>query len=420
MSKAAIVTGASSGIGLAISRVLCEKGYEVYGFGRDFAKEQTREFVEQTAAFHPVEGDLLEEQKLCDAVKEITKTADIEVLVNAAGVGHYGLHEELTPKKIQALVRTNLEIPLLLTNRLLRVLKKNHGYIINISSVTAKQSSPHGCAYAATKAGLSSFGKSLFEEARKYGVKVTTIHPDMTDTNLYRDADFTCGEEPESYLLPDEVAWLCQRLRCGRSCTALQESRMKMGKELSIRTASAEDAAGLLEIYRPYVEHTAITFEYEVPTVGEFEERITNTLKRYPYLVAEKDHEMVGYAYVSPFKERAAYDWSVETSIYVRKEAKQQGIGRRLYDRLEQILRQQGILNANACIAYPQIEDEYLTKDSVRFHEKLGYEMVGTFHQCGYKFGRWYDMVWMEKMIGEHRNDQPAMIPFPEIGDRIG
>lgn len=134
------------------------------------------------------------------------KTADIEVLVNAAGVGHYGLHEELTPKKIQALVRTNLEIPLLLTNRLLRVLKKNHGYIINISSVTAKQSSPHGCAYAATKAGLSSFGKSLFEEARKYGVKVTTIHPDMTDTNLYRDADFTCGEEPESYLLPDEVA----------------------------------------------------------------------------------------------------------------------------------------------------------------------------------------------------------------------
>ena len=174
-----------------------------------------------------------------------------------------------------------------------------------------------------------------------------------------------------------------------------------MGKELSIRTASAEDAAGLLEIYRPYVEHTAITFEYEVPTVGEFEERITNTLKRYPYLVAEKDHEMVGYAYVSPFKERAAYDWSVETSIYVRKEAKQQGIGRRLYDRLEQILRQQGILNANACIAYPQIEDEYLTKDSVRFHEKLGYEMVGTFHQCGYKFGRWYDMVWMEKYIGK-------------------
>ena len=142
MSKAAIVTGASSGIGLAISRVLCEKGYEVYGFGRDFAKEQTRKFVEQTAAFHPVEGDLLEEQKLCDAVKEITKTADIEVLVNAAGVGHYGLHEELTPKKIQALVRTNLEIPLLLTNRLLRVLKKNHvtrEYTVTVSGEAVTQ-----------------------------------------------------------------------------------------------------------------------------------------------------------------------------------------------------------------------------------------------------------------------------------------
>lgn len=188
-----------------------------------------------------------------------------------------------------------------------------------------------------------------------------------------------------------------------------------MGKELNIRTASEKDAAGLLEIYRPYVEHTAITFEYDVPTIEEFAKRITHTLKQYPYLVAEMDGRMIGYAYVSPFKERAAYDWAVETSIYVQKEAKRQGIGRRLYDRLEQLLQQQGILNVNACIAYPQVEDEYLTKDSVHFHEKLGYEMVGTFHQCGYKFGRWYDMVWMEKMIGKHKKDQPAIVPFPEL-----
>ena len=188
-----------------------------------------------------------------------------------------------------------------------------------------------------------------------------------------------------------------------------------MEKELNIRTASEKDAAGLLEIYRPYVEHTAITFEYDVPTIEEFAKRITHTLKQYPYLVAEMDGRMIGYAYVSPFKERAAYDWAVETSIYVQKEAKRQGIGRRLYDRLEQLLQQQGILNVNACIAYPQVEDEYLTKDSVHFHEKLGYEMVGTFHQCGYKFGRWYDMVWMEKMIGKHKKDQPAIVPFPEL-----
>ena len=86
-----------------------------------------------------------------------------------------------------------------------------------------------------------------------------------------------------------------------------------------------------------------------------------------------------------------------------------------LYEELENILKQQGILNVNACIAYPQAEDEYLTKDSVLFHEKLGYTMVGTFHQCGYKFHRWYDMVWMEKFIGEHRENQPDIIPFPEL-----
>ena len=106
--------------------------------------------------------------------------------------------------------------------------------------------------------------------------------------------------------------------------------------------------------------------------------------------MAEEDGNIVGYAYVSPFKERAAYDWSVETSIYVDMIQKRKGIGRLLYDRLEEILKKQGILNVNACIGYPQIDDEYLTKDSVYFHEKLGYHMVGTFHQCGYKFGRWY------------------------------
>jgi short-subunit dehydrogenase len=197
--KSAIVTGASSGIGLAISRVLCETGYEVYGFGREFSGEETE-------GFHREILDLLETKKLCDRVKEIAGKTRVEVLVNAAGVGYYGLHEELSVKQIQTLVRTNLEVPLVLTNRLLRTLKEHHGTIINISSVTAKKSSPHGCAYGATKAGVSAFGESLFDEARKYGVRVTTIHPDMTRTDLYRDADFTCGDEAESYLLPEEVA----------------------------------------------------------------------------------------------------------------------------------------------------------------------------------------------------------------------
>lgn len=186
--------------------------------------------------------------------------------------------------------------------------------------------------------------------------------------------------------------------------------------KIAIRIAKETDAGEILAIYEKYIKETAITFEYDVPSIEEFRGRIRHTLERYPYLVAEKNEKIVGYAYVSPFKERAAYDWAVETSIYVDMEQKRGGIGGRLYEELETILKQQGILNVNACIAYPQVEDEYLTRDSVRFHEKLGYKMVGTFHQCGYKFNRWYDMVWMEKFIGEHQENQPDIIPFPELG----
>lgn len=197
-------------------------------------------------------------------------------------------------------------------------------------------------------------------------------------------------------------------------------NRIFQGKnEITISIATTEDAEQLLQIYRPYVEQTAITFEYEVPTVGEFKKRIEQTLEKYPYLVAEKDGILVGYAYVSPFKSRPAYDWSVETSVYVGMEYKRCGIGRILYEALEHILQLQGILNVNACIAYPKEEDEYLTMDSVRFHEKMGYQMVGCFHDCGYKFNRWYDMVWMEKMIGEHRSDQKSVIPFPKIENEV-
>jgi len=186
--------------------------------------------------------------------------------------------------------------------------------------------------------------------------------------------------------------------------------------KIAIRIATETDAEEILAIYEKYIKETAITFEYDVPSIEEFRGRIRHTLERYPYLVAEKNEKIVGYAYVSPFKERVAYDWAVETSIYVDMEQKRGGIGRRLYEELETILKQQGILNVNACIAYPQVEDEYLTRNSVRFHEKLGYKMVGTFHQCGYKFNRWYDMVWMEKFIGEHQENQPDIIPFPELG----
>ena len=185
---------------------------------------------------------------------------------------------------------------------------------------------------------------------------------------------------------------------------------------ITIRTATLSDAQALLNIYAPYVEHTAITFEYDVPSVEEFAFRIKNTLQKYPYLVAEKNGRLVGYAYASPFHERPAYDWAVETSIYVDQNIKHQGIGRRLHDALEDALRSQGILNMNACIAYPPEEDEYLDRNSVEFHTHMGYRLVGEFYKCGYKFHRWYNMVWMEKLIGNHLSDQkPPKFPALKI-----
>lgn len=186
-------------------------------------------------------------------------------------------------------------------------------------------------------------------------------------------------------------------------------------KDIRIRTAGIHDAQALLEIYAPYVRNTAITFEYEVPKPADFQKRIENTLKKYPYIVAEADGEILGYAYTGAFKERAAYDWSAEVSIYVKEDKHGNGVGRKLYAALEEISRVQRILNLNACIACSDMEDEYLTNDSVTFHSHMGYTMVGKFHQCGYKFGRWYDMVWMEKRIGEHPADPAPVILFSDL-----
>ena len=190
-----------------------------------------------------------------------------------------------------------------------------------------------------------------------------------------------------------------------------------MEKEnILVRVANLEDAAALLKIYTPYVQNTAITFDYEVPTLEEFTEKIERILKKYPVLVAESENGIVGYAYADVFKNKAAYDWAVEMTIYVDADCKKMGIGSLLYEELERLLKAQNIVNLNVCIAYPEEEDEYLTKDSVRFHEKLGYRMVGEFHQCGYKFNRWYNMIWMEKHIGLHTIPQPEMVFFEKLG----
>ena len=174
-------------------------------------------------------------------------------------------------------------------------------------------------------------------------------------------------------------------------------------KEIMIRNATVLDAPAILDIYGYYVANTAISMEYDVPSLEEFEKRIENTLGNYPYLVAEQDRKIIGYAYAGKFHPRAAFYLSAEVSIYIHKDAVKCGLGRRLYEEIEARLKEQGILNVYASIAYTDMEDEYLTNNSTQFHEHMGYKKVAQFNNCCIKFGRWYHLIWMEKFLGEHK-----------------
>ena len=170
---------------------------------------------------------------------------------------------------------------------------------------------------------------------------------------------------------------------------------------MTVRSATTADAARLLEIYSWYVKNTAITFEYEVPSLKEFEGRVAHTLERFPWLVLEEDGVIRGYAYAGLFRTRAAYAHCCELSIYLDRDEKGRGYGRKLYEAMEDELRARGFLNLYACIGDPITEDEYLTRNSEQFHRHMGFTKIGTFHRCGRKFGRWYNMIWMEKIIGD-------------------
>lgn len=184
-------------------------------------------------------------------------------------------------------------------------------------------------------------------------------------------------------------------------------------QHITIRIARPDDAQALLAIYAPYVEHTAVTFEYDVPSVEEFRDRIAAVLEKYPYLVAEDiDGTIAGYAYASAFKDRAAYDWAVELSMYIAPNYQRHKLGQTMYQALEDCLKQQNVTNLNACITYSTTEDAMHDNGSIRFHEQMGYKRVAHFHECGYKMGRWWDMVWMEKIVAPHHADQPAFMPF--------
>ncbi|MFV9510063.1 SDR family oxidoreductase [Tepidibacillus sp. LV47] len=217
--KSAIVTGASSGIGLAITKKLNQMGFQVYGLARDFSKTDY-----EHDSFYKIACDITNTKQLVEVIKQIKEQAkEIFILINNAGVGYFGPHETLSIKEIETMVATNLQAPLILSNLLLRDLRQSKGYVINISSITAKKSSTFGCAYSATKAGLSHFGISLFEEVRKSGVKVVTIHPDITQTPFYEYLDFKEGDLPESYITVDCVANAVETILSQRGGTVITE-----------------------------------------------------------------------------------------------------------------------------------------------------------------------------------------------------
>lgn len=172
-----------------------------------------------------------------------------------------------------------------------------------------------------------------------------------------------------------------------------------MNSNLVIREATVQDAERLVEIYAHYVKNTAVSFEYDVPSVEEFEERIRHISEKYPYLVCLKDNRIVGYAYASVYSSREAYHWTATSSIYVDKEFRRQGVGALLYKELEERLRNQEIINLLAGVAYIESEDEYLTKDSYYFHTKMGYEKVAHMKSIGKKFNHWYDLIWFQKKL---------------------
>ncbi len=183
---------------------------------------------------------------------------------------------------------------------------------------------------------------------------------------------------------------------------------------LHIRPAQASDAADLLAIYAPYVRETTVTFEFDVPRVEEFAARIEQAQKRYAYLVLEKTAEHgagslpVGYAYYGAFKSRPAYQWSAETSIYLDEKERGHGAGSILLNALEACMDAQGITNSEACITG---ENE----SSVEFHRRHGYEERARFTKCANKFGRWLDVVWMEKYIGPHGENPQPIRPLDEL-----
>lgn len=181
-----------------------------------------------------------------------------------------------------------------------------------------------------------------------------------------------------------------------------------MENNAKMRLAIESDCRDMLEIYAPFVENTAVSFEYKVPSIDEFRNRVRDIQKRYPWIVCEIDNNIVGYAYASPFNKREAYDWSADYSVYVNPEYHGMKIGTALYTCLTELLKLQGFYNAFAGVAS-------CNKKSEVFHKSFGFISVGTYHNAGYKFNSWYDVQWFEYKISEIQGPPDKISEVNEI-----
>lgn len=177
---------------------------------------------------------------------------------------------------------------------------------------------------------------------------------------------------------------------------------------IALRFAVPEDAEALLKIYRPYVDNTSISFETEVPSPAEFARRIADFSQTYPYLVAEEDGRPLGYAYAHAFHDRAAYDWTVETSIYVAEDARGKHVGTSLYRALLELLSLQGVKNACAVVTFPNIP-------STAFHQAMGFEAGGILPDFGYKLGDWHSVAYLFKVLRASTDAPAPVIPCQKL-----
>lgn len=177
-----------------------------------------------------------------------------------------------------------------------------------------------------------------------------------------------------------------------------------------IRFAREEDAAAIAAIYAPEVLETAITFEIEPPSIDETRRRIADTLRQYPWLVCERDGEVLGYAYATTHRTRAAYRWSVDVSVYLHRAARGRGLGRALYTSLFAILPQQGFASAHAGITLPN-------PASVGLHESMGFAPVGVYPGVGHKLGAWHDVGWWALDLQARPAAPTEPLPLPAIAN---